>query len=371
MVVDTKIIFTDMESLFSSANWSDYDNYSYYESDTCCVGAVCTQHSSMQFEAVFIPVLYSVVLVLGLLGNGLVLAVLGQLRQGWSVTDTFILHLAVADTLLLLTLPFWAAQATNEWSFGTPLCKMTGALFQINFYCGIFLLACISLDRYLSIVHAVQMYSRKKPWLVQTSCLCVWILCLLLSFPDWVFLQAVKDERRGGRVECVHNYLLYYKSTEDWRLASRLLYHVVGFLLPSAIMVFCYSCILLRLHRGTQGLKKQRAIRVILALVVAFFVSWTPYNVALMVDTLHDREAIKDTCDTRSALDISLAVTSTLGYAHCCLNPVLYAFVGIKFRRHLAKMLKSLGCQLKGQVRPGSRRSSVWSESGNTSTSGF
>ena len=250
-------------------------------------------------------------------------------------------------------------------------CALSPSLSQINFYCGIFLLACISLDRYLSIVHAVQMYSRKKPWLVQTSCLCVWFLCLLLSVPDWVFLQALKDERRQGKVECVHNYLPYYGKTEDWRLASRLLYHTVGFLLPSAVMVFCYSRILFRLHRGQQGLQKQRAIRVILALVVAFFASWTPYNVALMVDTLLDRRAIKDTCDMRTALDISLVVTTSLGYVHCCLNPVLYAFVGVKFRRHLAKTLKFLGCRLKGQVRAGSRRSSVWSESGNTSTSGF
>ncbi|KAJ8273469.1 hypothetical protein GJAV_G00101950 [Gymnothorax javanicus] len=369
----TKMTFSASDfATFLPENWTygDYD-YNESESDTCCVGEACTQHSSMLFEAFFIPILYSVVLVLGLVGNGLVLAVLGQLRQGWSVTDTFVMHLAVADTLLLLTLPFWAAQAASGWHFGTPLCKMTGALFQINFYCGIFLLACISLDRYLSIVHAVQMYSRKKPWLVQASCLCVWILCLLLSIPDWVFLQAVKDERRNDRVECVHNYLLYYTSSKDWRLAARLLYHIVGFLIPSTIMVICYSCILFRLHRGSQGLQKQRAIRVILALVLAFFVSWTPYNVALMVDTLHERQAIDDTCSTRTTLDVLLTITSSLGYMHCCLNPVLYAFVGVKFRKHLVMMLKHLGCQLKGQFRASSRRSSVWSESGNTSTSGF
>ncbi|KAI1901542.1 hypothetical protein AGOR_G00035490 [Albula goreensis] len=365
-----------MEDIFSLfGNDSDDYNYSYSysdeESDTCCTGAVCTQHDSMKFEEVFVPVLYSVVLVLGFLGNGLVLAVLCQMRRGWSVTDTFILHLAVADTLLLLTLPFWAVQASMGWIFGTPICKVTGAVFQINFYCGIFLLACISLDRYLSIIHAVQMYSRKKPWAVQSSCLFVWIFCLLLSIPDWVFLEANGDDRREGKVECTHNYLLYFNSSKNIRMASRLLYHIVGFLIPSVIMIYCYSCILLRLIKGTQGLQKQRAMRVILALVVAFFVSWTPYNIVLLVDTLHARNMIEDKCETRTTLDISVTATSTLGYLHCCLNPILYAFVGVKFRRHLLQMLKFLGCRLKGQVRSASRRSSVWSESGNTSTSGF
>ena len=134
--VGTKITFSMAEiSPHLSGNWTeDYEYiYDYYnDSDTCCVGGVCTQYRSMQFGAVFVPVLYTVVLVLGLLGNGLVLAVLGQLRRGWSVTDTFVVHLAVADTLLLLTLPFWAAQAASEWHFGTPLCKITGALYQVG-----------------------------------------------------------------------------------------------------------------------------------------------------------------------------------------------------------------------------------------------
>ncbi|XP_035250171.1 C-X-C chemokine receptor type 3.1 [Anguilla anguilla] len=363
----------DLSSLFYGSGY----NESHYTGDTsdntCCAGLVCTQGESMKFQAVFIPILYSLALVVGLLGNGLVLGVLFQLRRIWSVTDTFILHLAVADILLLLTLPFWAVEATQGWIFGTELCKLMGALFKINFYSGIFLLACISLDRYLSIVHAVQMYSRRKPWAVQASCLFVWLFCLLLSIPDWIFLESVQDPRRGLKTECTHNYLRFSVSTQGWRLASRLLYHIVGFLLPSVVMVFCYSCILLRLRGGSQGPQKQKAIRVILVLVVAFFISWTPYNITMLVDTIQsNRTHNNQTCSSVTALDVSLTVTSTLGYFHCCLNPVLYAFVGVKFRRHLVDMLNTLGCKMKGHVRPMARKTSMWSESGDTSyTSGF
>ncbi|KAL7393618.1 hypothetical protein ABVT39_013695 [Epinephelus coioides] len=352
-----------------------YDNTSDSYEDYCCEGGdVCDLSEGMNFEAVFIPVLYTVAFVVGVLGNGVLLGVLVQSRRTWSVTDTFILHLGVADVLLLLTLPFWAAQSaqTDGWTFGTPLCKITGAVFTINFYCGIFLLACISLDRYLSIVHATQMYSRRKPWVVQVSCLAVWLFSLLLSIPDWAFLEAMMDDRRN-KTECIRNYFTFSsESVGDWRLASRLLYHTVGFLLPSVIMIFCYSCILRRLRCGSQGLQKQKAFRVIVSVVVVFFLCWTPYNITLMVDTLHSNYTM-DTCGVRTSLEKAKIVTSCVGYLHCSLNPILYAFVGVKFRRQLLEILRSLGCKLSTSVKlhsvGTSRRSSIWSESADTSNS--
>ncbi|XP_037309976.2 C-X-C chemokine receptor type 3.1 [Pungitius pungitius] len=353
-------------------NYSDiedlYDNFSYDEDD------VCDLNESRPLEAVFVPVLYSVAFVVGILGNGVLLGVLVKSRRSWSVTDTFILHLGVSDVLLLVTLPVWAAQSAQAegWTFGAPLCKITGALFTINFYCGIFLLACISLDRYLSIVHATQMYSRRKPGVVHISCLAVWLVSLLLTIPDWIFLDAVKVSREGQKTQCVRDYQSYASGeVGDWRLASRLLFHTVGFLLPSVVLIFCYSCILRRLRCGAQAPQKQKAFRVIVAVVAVFFLCWTPYNITLLVDTLHSGDK-NDTCGARTSLGTAKMITSSVGYLHCSLNPVLYAFVGVKFRRQLLLILRSLGCRVKMGAKlqsVTSRRSSVWSESGDTSNS--
>ncbi|KAI2655348.1 C-X-C chemokine receptor type 3 [Labeo rohita] len=350
---------------------SDY-NYNYSDGyDESCCGLVCDQESSMYFDSIFIPVLYSLALVVGLVGNGLVLVILWKKRMGLNVTDIFILHLSLADILLLLTLPFWAVEAANEWIFGTALCKLTGALFQINFYCGIFMLSCISLDRYLSIVHAVQMYSRKKPMVIHCCCLMVWLFCLLLSIPDWILLKDYKESRRQDKKQCVS-----FHQSDAWRLSHRLLYHILGFILPALIMVFCYTCILLRLRRGSQCKQKKRAIRVIVALVVAFFIHWTPYNITLMADTIKTNGTFnpsnQTSCENITSLDVALTATSTLAYLHCCVNPVLYAFVGVKFRQHLLDMLRPLGFTLKGPAGLMSRRSSAWSDSVDTShTSAF
>ncbi|XP_056125895.1 C-X-C chemokine receptor type 3.1 [Rhinichthys klamathensis goyatoka] len=367
---DKKITMSIQEFTFSD----DYDNYTgMYDGDCCGEGLVCDQDSSMHFDSIFIPVLYSLALVVGLLGNGLVLVVLWKKRQSLNVTDIFILHLSLADTLLLMTLPFWAVEAVKGWIFGTALCKLNGAIFKINFYCGIFMLSCISLDRFLSIVYAVQMYSRKKPMVTHCCCLMVWVFCILLSIPDWKFLTDYADSRRQDKIECVPFY-----PSDNWHLYSRLLYHILGFALPAIMMLFCYSCILLRLRRGSQGMQKKRAIRVIIALVLAFFISWTPFNITLIIDTIKNNLKNNQTisyqksCDSTTALDVALTATSTLSYLHCCVNPVLYAFVGVKFRQQLLDILRPLGFRLKGPAGLVSRKSSVWSESVDTShTSAF
>ncbi len=112
----------DMDYNYSSENYNE--SYSG--------GLVCDQEASMYFDSIFIPVLYSVALVVGLVGNGLVLVVLWKKRLYLNVTDIFILHLSLADILLLLTLPFWAVEAVKGWIFGTVLCKLTGALFKVG-----------------------------------------------------------------------------------------------------------------------------------------------------------------------------------------------------------------------------------------------
>ncbi|KAI1901391.1 hypothetical protein AGOR_G00033960 [Albula goreensis] len=328
-----------------------YDELAINYTDEYTSEIHCYSHESVQNQVVF-PALYSLLLVLGLLGNGLVLAVLCRLWKEWSVTNTFILHLAIADILLLLTLPFSAVDAAKGWVFGTLLCK-------INQGCGISMLACMCLDHYLSIAHGFQMYSRKKPKVVQISCLLVWLLCLLLSIPALAFLQV---ESIGGesRLECFFHYPTNHYGAVD------LLQLGIGFLIPSVIVPFCCSSILLQLLcRRSQGLRRHVAVRVVLALATAHILCWMPfkiYQIVEMIPSLH-------TCEGHVALGIYMIGAITLGLICCCLNPVSYALVAVKLRRHLLDMLKSLSCGHSGKSAPPLRLSSVWSESERNSTS--
>ncbi|KAM8927773.1 C-X-C chemokine receptor type 3-like [Pelodytes ibericus] len=330
----------------------------------------CSQEESKIFDQSFVPAFYSLLFLFGITGNVLVLFLLLQNKRKLQSTDIFILHLAVADILLVLTLPFWAVQAVSGWHIGGMMCKIVGSLFKVNFYAGIFLLACISCDRYLSVVYAVQMFKKHRSNLIHWTCLVVWVLCIVLCIPDALYFDAVY-EYRTNMTECQPSFPP--SSSRTWKIIMTFMFNIVGFLLPLFGMVYCYAHIFLTLLKS-QGSKKQRALHVIIAVVVAFFLCWTPYNLVAFGDALIMLEAVSNDCQLKKNIDNALSVTSGLCYLHCCLNPLLYVFIGAKFKKYFLEFLSRASCMSPGITKRyvngrSTARSSTWSESGDTSLS--
>ena len=67
--------------------------------------------AGLAVSGILIPLVYLVVCVVGLLGNSLVIYVVLRQTATPSVTNVYILNLALADELFMLGLPFLAAQA--------------------------------------------------------------------------------------------------------------------------------------------------------------------------------------------------------------------------------------------------------------------
>ncbi|XP_041426662.1 C-X-C chemokine receptor type 3 isoform X2 [Xenopus laevis] len=350
---------------------SDIESNTFYDyvsiSESIHAVAPCNLQTTVTFDRSFLPAFYSIVFLLGILGNVLVMVVLLQNQWRLQSTNIILLHLALADILLVVTLPFWATQAVSGWIFGTVMCKMVASIFKINLYACTFLLVCISCDRYLSIVYAVQLYKKQRTHLVHWSCLLVWCLCIGLSIPDMVHFQVI-HEPRTNMTQCQPNF--DSSTFKIWRVSMTFLYHIVGFLLPLCFMVYCYTHIIYTLCQ-TRGFKKQKALQVIIAVVVTFFLCWTPYNIVALLDTMNMLNFLADNCTTDSNIDIALSVTSGLCYFHSCLNPLLYAFIGAKFKRKLIELLSKLGCICPQFVKNYIKynppaKSSTWSESGDT-----
>lgn len=181
------------------------------------------------------------------------------------------------------------------------------------------------------------MFSRLRPWLVQLTCLAVWLFCLLLTIPDWMYLTTKSFPEQEDITECMHNY-----PSQASRLASRLLYSVLGFLLPVILLLYCYAHVLLKC-RSNQCVQKQRAVQVILALVLAFIIIWTPYNIALLVDTFHFSSS-ESTGYCEDHRWTAVKSTAVLGLLRSCFNPLIYFSFSEKFRHWVLTVVMCGSC---------------------------
>ncbi|TFK00236.1 Apelin receptor B [Platysternon megacephalum] len=126
--------------------------YCYYgEANESGPGAQREWPADWEVSFSLLPVLYMLVFVLGLSGNGLVLFTVWA--KGRSA-DTYIGNLPLADLAFMVTLPQWAAYTALRfhWPFGSALCKLPSYLVLLNMFASTFCLGCLSFERYLAIV---------------------------------------------------------------------------------------------------------------------------------------------------------------------------------------------------------------------------
>lgn len=325
---------------------SDYDleNYTTTDGDDYLVTPCFEsdeESSPLQLLASCQTVFYTLVFLLGVPGNFLVVATFARYWRARlrSLTDTFLLHLALSDLQLLLMLPLQVGEALRrEWPFGDAICRVSRGLQSVNTYSSLLLLACISAERYSVVVLRSGATRRGKTssggcchrrLLLQAgaACLSVALVAIALSIPDFLFSQV--DPSSGM---CGLNVWVEDPSRVKLALSGSM---IAGFCVPFAIMAVCYTAIGCVLAQG-QGWRRQRTLRLMVALVLLFLVFQLPYTLVLGLKL----SGTWQSC----ALLLWESGTSSLAYTHCCLNPVLYALVGVRFRNDVLRLLHEAGC---------------------------
>lgn len=164
-------------SLFVMATWA---------SGTNLTAAPVPQETCVDYEALQIPlaVLYSVIFVLGLVGNLVALWVFFCVHSKKNSVRVFLINVAFADLLLVVCLPFRIVYHSqgNTWHLGPTLCKVVGNLFYMNMYISVTLLGLISVDRYLKIHQGSRTQGRLSSTRWSTAlCGLIWAMAFTLT----------------------------------------------------------------------------------------------------------------------------------------------------------------------------------------------
>ncbi|XP_049718786.1 C-C chemokine receptor type 1-like [Elephas maximus indicus] len=296
----------------------------------------CQKREVRAFGAQLLPPLYSLVFVIGLVGNILVVLVLMQYKRLRSMTSIYLLNLAISDLLFLFTLPFWIDyKLKDNWVFGDVMCKFLSGFYYTGLYSEIFFIILLTFDRYLAIVHAVFALRARTITFGIISSIVSWALAILASIPGWQFS---KTQWEVSHYTC--SLFFPYESLKRWKQFQALKLNILGLVLPLLVMIVCYTGIIKILLRRPNE-KKAKAVRLIFVIMIIFFLFWTPYNLAVLVSAFQD-SLFSNECEQSKQLDLAIQVTEVIAFTHCCLNPIIYVFIGERFRKYLRQLFRRL-----------------------------
>ncbi|XP_077590563.1 somatostatin receptor type 2-like [Stigmatopora nigra] len=282
-----------------------------------------------------ITCLYFLVCGVGLCGNALVIYVILRYAKMKTVTNIYILNLAVADVLFMLGLPFIAIQlALVHWPFGPALCRVVMTVDSLNQFTSIFCLTVMSVDRYLAVVHPIRSTGWRKPRVAKTVNLAVWGASLLVNLPIVVYGGVVS---KHDGCFCT---IVWPEPQEAYYTAFMFYTFILGFFLPLLVICLCYLLIVVkvkssgvRVGASSKRRRSERKVTRMVSVVVAVFVlCWLPFYVFNVT-------SVTGTLSTTPALRGTFAFVVVLGYANSCANPILYAFLSENFKKSFQNVL--------------------------------
>ncbi|XP_061575055.1 C5a anaphylatoxin chemotactic receptor 1 [Cololabis saira] len=277
-------------------------------------------------------VLYGLVVLLGVPGNAVVVWVTGFCMKR-SVTSLWFLNLALADLLCCLSLPLLMVPLAHDdhWHFGPLACRLVKGLFYLVMYCSVLQLVLISVDRLILVKKPIWCQNNRRPRQATYGCVALWFLALIGSIPYFVYAK----ERTAGieKRECLMEY------TQDNAWVIMTFRFMVGFIIPFLVILICHLVVFCSTQRGiSRGRNRsKRTLRVIIGVVLSFFLCWLPLHVMDFVVLSTPRDSPHS-----PKVYMGHVLALCLAYFNSCLNPLLYVCLGRGFKQSMSRSLRNV-----------------------------
>ncbi|XP_070759611.1 probable G-protein coupled receptor 25 [Enoplosus armatus] len=353
--------------------FSEYYDYNYTGDESFyfnitvgCIG------SHLHGSHIFLPVLYYLIFITGFLGNLFVISVVGRKgKRGGRLVDTFVVNLALADLVFVLTLPLWAISASQNgyWDFGQAgdlLCKLSSYIIAVNRFSNIFFLTCMSVDRYLAVVKLMDSRYLRSSRCIRATCAGVWLSSLVLGIPSLVYRRV---EKSVDGLSCVED------NNSPFFLGLSLTMALLTFVFPVLVIVLCYGTIVVHLNKHCVAAANPRAearrrhsLKMVLSIVVVFVVSWLPFNIFKVIIIGSQLSNADLSCDAQSWQRNGLIISCCLAFLNSCVNPAIYFFLDHHFRQRAEFLYKS--CIGKPKMLQSFNSSASFTNAGTTESFG-
>ena len=312
--------------------------------------------------------IFSIILIIGFLGNTIVVIVVQKQHRMQSFTNWLIINLAVADlAVCLICIPLEiGVDIHGKWIYGKFLCKVYYPIGSAAINCSLFTLVALSCSRYWAIIHPFK--RQPSVLLAKVIMLLIWTSSVILTIPFMSVLTYNSEFER-----CYESW----SRDSDSHIYTISIF-ILAYILPLLLITIAYAVVVYEIvmkKRSTETLEDQgklrdnkRLIKLSLIITVTFAICALPNNVVWL---LFEFEYYKHLEYFR---DIATSAQSVM-FLNSALNPVIYNYFSSNFReafkdlgklfvRHLTKDNRvfridssaSTNCSVFSQIQRKSRR---------------
>ncbi|KAH8286884.1 hypothetical protein KR018_006935 [Drosophila ironensis] len=296
----------------------------------------------------FTVVLYGIVCLVGLFGNTLVIYVVLRFSKMQTVTNIYILNLAVADECFLIGIPFLLyTMRICSWRFGEFMCKAYMVSTSITSFTSSIFLLIMSADRYIAVCHPISSPRYRTLHIAKLVSAVAWTTSAVLMLPVILYANTVEQED-GVNYSCNIMWPDAYKKHSG---TTFILYtFFLGFATPLCFILTFYYLVIRKLQsvgpkQATKSKEKRRAhrkvTRLVLTVITVYICCWLPHWMSQLA-LIHSNPAQRDL----SRLEILIfLLLGALVYSNSAVNPILYAFLSENFRKSFFKAFTCMNQQ--------------------------
>ncbi|XP_078097901.1 G-protein coupled receptor 4-like [Mustelus asterias] len=308
-------------------------------------------------NGVELAAMYSVTFTMSFTMNCLTLwPIILQVRQR-NVLGIYLLSLSISDFLYVLTIPLWVLYYYNghHWMFSQTTCFFAGFVFYSNIYISIFLLCCISTDRYLAVVYPFESQGFRRP----ATAVRVSLLIFLTTFAFHLAIFLGSASQDGGH-EADNKTCFEHIPLIQSVAVSNYLRFAVGFLAPLLVLIISYQRIFKGVRKSVTLSREQKSkVKLIsISVILIFVICFAPYHIILLLRTINFT-LVNCSCDFEERVHLAFNVALALTSLNSAVDPILYVLVSNSVKKDLRKSLTSWGWAVSAQGRVNSSPTSL------------
>ncbi|CAG7837004.1 unnamed protein product [Allacma fusca] len=253
---------------------------------------------SPTWASMLVQILYAIVCIVGLGGNTLVIYVVVRFSKMQTVTNLYIVNLAIADELFLIGVPFLISTMNlGYWPFGKIACKAFYTSTSINQITSSMFLLIMSADRYLAVCHPIRAPKWRTPLIAKLVALTAWTLSALIMVPTFMYANTLEINNKT-------NCNIFWPESD--LMAGSTIFIIysffLGFFIPFILILIFYILVIRRLRtvgpkrrashqsnsksvtiesscqRNRDRKKSHRKVtKLVLTVITVYFVCWFPF----------------------------------------------------------------------------------------------